>query len=98
MRKPTSFAICNLILTAGLALVLGDFARANDDDEVFQASGRAAPGAGAADKAKRRNYVGARDEGRLEIQASLPQPTRNADGSSVILDEADEPVTAPASD
>lgn len=98
MREPTSFAICALILIGGLVTVEGNFARASDDDDAFQASGRASSAAVATDKTNRHNFVGARDEGRLEIQASLSQPTRNADGSSVILDEADEPVTAPATD
>lgn len=70
----------------------GAFAIAADDDEMFQNNRPAAF------KTKSRSYLGARDEGRLEVQASLPQPTRNPDGSSMVMDEADEPVTAPASD
>jgi len=71
---------------------------ATDDDEVFYSSGRSAAVAAELEKSRRRAYVGARDEQRLEIQASLPQPTRKADGSTVILDESDEPVNTPATD
>lgn len=89
--KKRMLAPAGLIFALGVSA--GSMTHAADDDEMFQNSRPAS-----AFKAKSRSYLGARDEGRLEVQASLPQPTRNADGTSTVMDEHDEPVTAPASD
>lgn len=86
--KMLAIALAGLVFTLAAAGV-----QAADDDEMFQSNRPTS-----ALKAPSRSYLGARDEGRIEVQASLPQPTRNADGTSTIMDEADEPVTAPASD
>lgn len=83
------------LVLAALALTLSaaQVSATEEDDEMFQ-SGRPAPTL----KSKTRSYPGARDEQRLEVQVSLPQPTRNPDGTMTPHDDGDEPVTAPASD
>jgi hypothetical protein len=43
---------------------------------------------GAPDKARQRLYSGGRDEQDLEVQATLPQATRTADGSAYGTSEA----------
>ncbi len=97
-ERKAEIRVSLIVSLFALSLLGSHGAWASDDDEVFQSSGRSAAAAAELEKSKRRAYVGARDEQRLEVQASLPQPTRNADGSSIILDAADEPVTTTASD
>lgn len=45
-------------------------------------------------------YLGARDEQSLEVQTSLPQPSRSLDGTNLIAADDDDapPATAPPTD
>jgi hypothetical protein len=66
----------------------------DDDEDMFQSARRASAG-----KTRGRVYPGARDEQGLEVQVSLPQPSRNPDGTASVPEDDDDPqVTAPETD
>jgi hypothetical protein len=73
----------------GLALVAAHAVFAGEDDDLFQNHQSNLT----VDKSRQHNYVGSRDEQRLEVQVALPQPSRNPDGTSVMVEDADEPAT-----
>ncbi len=93
-----------LSLSGGLlfaGLVGGTSAYAQDTQEaapVIDDAQRAPAGAGMAHA-----YTGAHDEQRLEVQTTLPAPSRSVDGLSLPASDEDDdapppPATAPASD
>jgi hypothetical protein len=65
----------------------------DDDDEVFQSLNRTS-----VEKARQRLYVGARDEQNLEVQPSLPQPSRSPDGTSAPPPPPADGDNSPATD
>lgn len=65
----------------------------DEDDDMFQNAKRASAGT-----TRAKAYIGARDEQGLDVQASLPQPPRNPDGTATVPDDEEPREAAPVSD
>ncbi len=81
------FAVLGMVASPGFAWAQ------DDDDEIFQSLNRTS-----VEKARQRLYVGARDEQNLEVQPSLPQPSRSPDGTSAAPVAPADSDNSPATD
>lgn len=70
-------------------------ADSEEDEDFFMELSRQSTG----ESVRLRQFAGSRDEGKLEVLAELPQPSRSPDASFALPTDADDrPETAPSTD